>query len=195
MEKNLKNFKWETILAALMYVIVGALLVIFPTAIAKSLCYTIAIIVIAIGVIKLISFLIKKEQDGFVRTGLVSGIIFILIGVFIAVKSSVIISIIPFVLGILIAVSGFTKLQNVIQLKKLGENSKGMLVMALINIVIGLCLAFNPFRAAKWMIVLIGICVLLTGLSDLFSAVYVYRKIKAHKDEMDVLDQEYKEIK
>lgn len=195
MEKNLKNFKWETILAALMYVIVGALLVIFPTAIAKSLCYTIAIIVIAIGVIKLISFLIKKEQDGFVRTGLVSGIIFILIGVFIAVKSSVIISIIPFVLGILIAVSGFTKLQNVIQLKKLGENSKGMLVMALINIVIGLCLAFNPFRAAKWMIVLIGICVLLTGLSDLFSAVYVYRKIKAHKDEMDVLDQEYKEVK
>lgn len=195
MEKNLKNFKWETILAALMYVIVGALLVIFPTAIAKSLCYTIAIIVIAIGVIKLISFLIKKEQDGFVRTGLVSGIIFILIGVFIAVKSSVIISIIPFVLGILIAVSGFTKLQNVIQLKKLGENSKGMLVMALINIVIGLCLASNPFRAAKWMIVLIGICVLLTGLSDLFSAVYVYRKIKAHKDEMDVLDQEYKEVK
>lgn len=195
MEKNLKNFKWETILAALMYVIVGALLVIFPTAIAKSLCYTIAIIVIAIGVIKLISFLIKKEQDGFVRTGLVSGIIFILIGVFIAVKSSVIISIIPFVLGILIAVSGFTKLQNVIQLKKLGENSKGMLVMALINIVIGLCLAFNLFRAAKWMIVLIGICVLLTGLSDLFSAVYVYRKIKAHKDEMDVLDQEYKEVK
>lgn len=191
---KIKGFKWETVLTSVLYVVVGILLMMFPESIAKTLCYTIAIVIMAIGVIKLVSFFIKKEQEGFMRTGAVSGFVFILIGAFIAIKSRMIISIIPFIIGIIIILSGLSKLQYSVQLKKYaGEKNTGMMIMAVINIVLGVFLAFNPFSAAKWMIRLIGICIGLTGASDLISAVYFYGKMRNHIKDMEALDQDYKE--
>lgn len=194
MEKNLKGFKWENLLSALMYVVVGGLLVVFPTSIAKSICYTIAIVVIAIGVVKIISFLLKEEQEGFTRTGLVSGIVFIAIGTFIAIRSKAVISVIPFILGILILFSGISKLQYALQLRKYSEDKNHvMMITAVINIVLGILLAFNPFRAARLMLIILGICMIATGLSDMVSAIYFYRKLKAHIQDMEALEQDYVE--
>lgn len=195
MEGKIKGFKWDTILSSLLYVTVGTLMVIFPVSVIKSLCYTIAIIIIAMGVVKIISFLLKEQQEGFARTGLVSGMIFIAIGAFIAIRSEVIISIIPFILGILILFSGISKLQYALQLRKYSKDNNAMLITSVINIVLGIVLAFNPFRAAKFMLIIMGVCMIMTGLSDIISAIYFYRKIRDHIKDMEALEQEYVEKK
>lgn len=195
MESKIKGFKWDTILSSLLYVTVGTLMVIFPVSVIKSLCYTIAIIIIVMGVVKIISFLLKEQQEGFARTGLASGIIFIAIGAFIAIRSEVIISVIPFVLGILILFSGISKLQYALQLRKYSKDNNAMLITSVINIVLGIVLAFNPFRAAKLMLIIMGVCMIMTGLSDIISAIYFYRKIRDHIKDMEALEQEYVEKK
>lgn len=196
MDDKIKGFKWDTILSSLLYVAVGTLMVIFPTSVIKSMCYIIATIIIAMGVVKIISFLLKEQQEGFARTGLVSGIVFVAIGAFIAIRSKAIISVIPFILGILILFSGISKLQYFLQLKKYSKDkSRAMFITSVINIIIGIVLAFNPFRAVRFMLVILGICMIFTGLSDIISAIYFYRKIRDYIKDMEALEQDYVEKK
>lgn len=196
MDNKIKGFKWDTVLSSVLYVIVGTLLVIFPISVIKSLCYAIAIIIMAIGIIKIISFLLKEQQEGFTRTGLISGIIFVIIGAFIAIRSKTIISIIPFILGILILFSGISKLQYTMQLRKYSDEKNSiMLITSIINVILGIVLAFNPFRAARVMLIILGICMIITGLSDLVSAIYFYGKIRNHIKDMEALEQDYVEKK
>lgn len=191
---KIKAFKWENILTAILYVVLGILLVIFPVSIVKTLCYTIATVVIVIGLIRIISFFMKREQEGFMRTGVVSGAIFVLLGLFIAINSRVIISMIPFIIGIFVFISGFSKLQYTFCLKKyVNEKNNGMLILAVVTIIVGLLLIFNPFRAAKWMIRVVGICIALTGASDLISGIYFYRKMREYTKDMEALEQDYVE--
>ncbi len=191
---KIKTFKLDNILTAVLYVALGLLLMIFPESIAKTLCYTIATIVIAVGVIRIIGYFMKKEQEGYSRTGLVSGIVFVVLGVFIAVSSRAIISVIPFIMGICILISGFSKLQYVFQLDKyMNEKSKGMLLVAIITIIVGIALVFNPFRAAKWMIRLVGVCIAFAGASDLITGIYFYRKMRNYEKDMEALEQDYVE--
>jgi uncharacterized membrane protein HdeD (DUF308 family) len=192
MDNKIKTFKFENILSAIMYVIIGLLLMLFPDSIAKSICYAIAVVIIVIGIIKIISFLMKDAQEGFARTGLVSGILFIIAGIFVIIRAKVIISIIPFVLGILILFSGISKLQNALQLRNYTrDNNDAMLVAAAVNIILGIILAFNPFRAAKFMLVILGICMVLTGLSDIIGGIYSYKKVKEYVQDMEALEQDY----
>ncbi|MBD8941714.1 MAG: hypothetical protein EGR71_04135 [Clostridiales bacterium] len=191
---KIKAFKTENILTALLYVALGLLLMIFPESIAKTLCYTIATLLIVVGLIRIIGYFLKKEQDGYSRTGIVSGLIFVILGIFITVSSRAIISVIPFIMGICILISGFSKLQYVFQLNKyMNEKNKGMFLVAIVTIIVGVVLVFNPFRAAKWMIRLVGICIAFTGASDLITGIYFYRKMRDYIKDMQALEQDYVE--
>ena len=88
---KIKAFKVENILTALLYVALGVVLIMFPESIAKTLIYTIATIVIAVGVIKIISYFLKREQAGYSNAGIVSGLIFIVFVLFILTSTNIII--------------------------------------------------------------------------------------------------------
>lgn len=191
---KIKAFKAENILTALLYVALGVVLIMFPESIAKTLIYTIATIVIAVGVIKIISYFLKREQAGYSSAGIVSGLIFIVIGLFILTSTKIIISVIPFVMGVCILISAYSKLQYVLQLSKYtNEKNRGMLLAAIITFILGIVLIFNPFRAAKWMIRLVGICIAFTGASDLITGIYFYRKMRDYIKDMQALEQDYVE--
>lgn len=191
---KIKAFKVENILTALLYVALGVVLIMFPESIAKTLIYTIATIVIAVGVIKIISYFLKREQAGYSNAGIVSGLIFIVIGLFILTSTKIIISVIPFMMGVCILVSAYSKLQYVLQLSKYtNEKNRGMFLAAIITFILGIVLIFNPFRAAKWMIRLVGICIAFTGASDLITGIYFYRKMRDYIKDMEALEQDYVE--
>lgn len=191
---KIKAFKVENILTALLYVALGVVLIMFPESIAKTLIYTIATIVIAVGVIKIISHFLKREQVGYSRVGIVTGLIFVVIGLFILTSTKIIISAIPFMMGVFILISGYSKLQYVFQLSKYtNEKNRGMLLAAIITFILGFVLLCNPFRAAKWMIRLVGICIAFTGASDLITGIYFYRKMRDYIKDMQALEQDYVE--
>ena len=191
---KIKAFKVENILTALLYVALGVVLIMFPESIAKTLIHTIDTIVIAVGVIKIISYFLKREQAGYSNAGIVSGLIFIVIGLFILTSTKIIISVIPFVMGVCILISAYSKLQYVLQLSKYtNEKNRGMLLAAIVTFILGIVLIFNPFRAAKRMIRLVGICIAFTGASDLITGIYFYRKMRDYIKDMEALEQDYVE--
>lgn len=188
---QLKSFKLETIISSIFYIISGAILLLFPETTAKSICYMIAIVIMAIGVVKVITYFVRGLEQNVYKNDLVIGLICIVIGIVIIYKVRLIISIIPIILGVLVLVSGFRKLQSSIDVKRM-KSGNGMyfLVIALINIGLGLILIFNPFEAAKTMFRLVGICLLFSGITDIIGDAYMSKKLKHYFKDMTPFDKE-----
>ena len=97
-------------------------------------------------------------------------------------------------------VSGFMKLQDCIDVRRMGYgNGLVLFLLALVSIVHGIVLIVNPFHASTVLMRLVGAGLLFCGVSDLFSTLYMSRKIKHYIESAgelgDTLDLNAREIK
>lgn len=196
-KKDYRKLRWDNILSALAYIVIGMLLVLFPESIVKSICYAIAGVVIAVGVFKIITYLIKNKKDETTsEAGLIFGIIFLIFGIFFGVGYKMFAGIVPFCLGILLLVSGLSKLSAYMQIKKYAkEKDKVMFIISVANILLGLFMALSPWRAAKLAIRILGIFLVIAGVLDVYGTFHLYNKIKNALKEEKALEQDYKEVK
>ncbi len=125
-----KGFRPELLLSSVMYVIAGAILLLFPETTAKTICYLIGIVIMAIGLIKVLTYLAKGLEQNMYKNDLVVGLVCFIIGLVLIFKAKAIISIIPILLGILVLISGFGKLQSSLDVKRM-KNGTGHISLLL----------------------------------------------------------------
>ena len=93
-------------------------------------------------------------------------------------KVDAVIGMISAFLGFLVLVSSFNKLQDVIDMKRLGYNNwVAMLVLAILNVVAGLILLCYPFKAVNLLFRIMGISLLVSGATDIGSTLFFAGKI------------------
>lgn len=192
---TLKELKWQSLLSSAAYAIMGVILLVFPETTAKTLCYIIGISSIVIGIFWILIYLFRDIEKNYYRNDFVIGMTIILLGVFVLCKADLIITLIPSILGILIIFSGIGKLQNTIDIRRMGKgNGLVFFVLAAINIVFGGILLMAPITAVKVTFMLIGVGLLFSGISDLILSLYMGKTVKNHMKHMEVLELEVKEI-
>ena len=185
-----KKVKWNVILSSIIYVILGVLLIIWPDIMTKNICYVVGFFVIAIGIVNLIDY-IRHDivMEGY-RYSLVIGLAFILVGVFILSKVEMVMSIIPFLLGLAVTISGFMKFQNAIDLIRLKYSGWGaVLFIASLNIAFGIVLMVNPFTSALVLSICIGIGMIYSGVSDLIATIMLSNSVKKLVKEIETKDE------
>ena len=193
--KMLKELKWEAILTGVLYILLGIVALVIPETMQKTLGYLIGIVLIIAGLISMVCYLLRDARENYYHNEFVFGLVGIVVGAAVLYKVEVIISLIPFILGILVLFSGCSKLQDAIDLKRLSYGSwVGMLVVAVINIILGIVLICNPFKAAVLLFRVLGVGLILSGASDCFSTIYFARKFSRFKQEQDALDSTFEEI-
>ena len=193
--KMLKELKWEAILTGVLYILLGIVALVIPETMQKTLGYLIGIVLIIAGLISMVCYLLRDARENYYHNEFVFGLVGIVVGAAVLYKVEVIISLIPFILGILVLFSGCSKLQDAIDLKRLSYGSwVGMLVVAAINIILGIVLICNPFKAAVLLFRVLGVGLILSGASDCFSTIYFARKFRRFKQEQDALDSTFEEI-
>ena len=128
---------------------------------------------------KILLYMKENHQDNYYTNDLMIGIIVVVVGVFVVFKIEVLLSIIPFLFGLLVLVSGSMKLQNVINLKKAGyKNWMAMLIMALLGIVLGIILIINPFSGVEFLFRIVGICFIYSGVTDICMLIAISKNLK-----------------
>ena len=193
--KMLKELKWEAILTGVLYILLGIVALVIPEAMQKTLGYLIGIVLIVAGLISIICYLLRDARENYYHNEFVFGLVGMVVGAAVLYKVEVIISLIPFILGILVLFSGCSKLQDAIDLRRLGYGSwVGMLVMAAINIILGIVLICNPFKAAIVLFRVLGVGLILSGVSDCFSTIYFAEKLRRFKQEQEAVEGTYEEI-
>ena len=193
--KMLKELKWEAILTGVLYILLGIVALVVPETMQKTLGYVIGIVLIVAGLISIICYLLRDAKENYYHNEFVFGLVGMVVGAAVLYKVEVIISLIPFILGILVLFSGCSKLQDAIDLKRLGYGSWiGMLVVAVINIILGIVLICNPFQAAIVLFRVLGVGLIISGVSDCFSTIYFARKFHKFKQEQDAVDSTFEEV-
>lgn len=114
----MKNQNTSRFISSLIYIAMGLVLIIYPTVIGDTICYMLSGAAVVVGVLQIIGYAMTTVETRVLENnnGLAFGIILILLGVFICLKKELVISMIPFILGFMIAVKGVTGIQNAVNL-------------------------------------------------------------------------------
>lgn len=193
--RTIKEIKWNAMLKGILYILLGAVALLIPETMEKTLGYLMGIVLIIAGGVSMISYLLRDARENYYRDDFVFGLVGIVLGIIVLLKVEIIISIIPLLLGIMVVISGCAKLQDVIDMKRMNSgNWIVMLILALINLILGLVLIFNPFKAATFLFRMIGIGLIFSGITDCITVIYFANKINDYIQGAGAVEGSYEEV-
>lgn len=190
-----KEIKFNTMVMSIVYIILGLILLIFPDTTARTICYVAGGAIIALGVITIFSYMAREIRIRYYQNDFALGLLEVLAGIFFIWKSDLIISLIPFLFGFIVMISGFIKLQQALDIKMMGISSwYTILIVGIINVIFGLILLINPFEAAGVLFMLIGAGLLFSGISDIIINMIMIKRVKDYIKNDGPIDVDYNEI-
>ena len=176
----IKILKERFSLSSVATLAIGLLLVIYPDFTGKAICWLIAASLIAKGAGSILSRYRNKSLPQPVVFELMGGISTIFMGLFVALRSEMLISIIPFVVGLFLLISGVTSLQKAFEMKRMNYTKWNHgLIFTLIKVGLALVIVMNPFGTAMTLTRFIGACLVYDGATGL---VTVFESVKAKTD-------------
>jgi uncharacterized membrane protein HdeD (DUF308 family) len=193
-----KNPLLVFIIYSLFLLIVGLFLFIRPEVTIVTISYVIGISLIILGFSSFTRYLISKDNKSNV-VDCVYGVISMIVGVCIILYPSVIVSIVPFILGVVFIINSSIKLRYSLILKEY-SNSRWLysFIISLITLICGIVLAINPFKGAIVITKLIGLFIIIYSSLDLINSLILKANMADNKDKKsdnNVLDAEIVEEK
>lgn len=153
---------------------IGILLLIWPELTGKVLCWLIAGVLITKGVTGLIA---RYRRGGVMPFEMMGSASTLLFGLYVGLRSDLIISIIPFVCGLFLLISGISGLQNAFAMKRMNYSGWNHgLVFTVIKVALAAIIVMNPFGTAMTLTRFIGGCLVYDGASGLIT---VYETARA----------------
>ena len=177
----MKNKNISKFVSSLIYILMGLALIMKPGLVEDAFCYILAAAAILMGIVKLIAYMATKVETRIAEdtNGFAVGISLILLGLFVLMKSTMFVLLVPFVLGFMITFTGIEGIQNVLNLKKFGFGyRKGVMAVSVIIVIFGIVVMVNPFSTLKVLLVMLGIGLLASGVFDLLADMVFTRTLK-----------------
>ena len=179
MKRGTELFKNYMLVLAILYALLGLVLLIWPLDAQIVIYWILAVGCMLYGVYCLLSYFTGKNLPGVLRYGLFVGVIFILLGLVLAIWSQGLIAAFGVVVGIAIIIDSIFRLQIAMEIKRKGGRRWFiMLILALALLVLGVVLLFNPVETAIAATRFAGVLLLINGLADLFGIIFASMLLK-----------------
>ena len=153
MEKLLKKAGWSAVIAAIIYIVLGIILIVKPTTTLEIVAFITGIVFLAIGIIKIIDYFILQGNYDFYNYELIHGLVAFVIGIIILAYARQVASIFVVLIGIWITYSG---LMNLTLSMKLSAAKISTWVIVFVLSVIMMVGGIYIIAAPEAMVVLIG---------------------------------------
>lgn len=185
MKQIWKELKWDALLKGLLYIVLGVAALVVSEQMVIALGYILGVVLIVAGAVSMILYLLRDARQNYYHNDFLYGLLFIIVGGILLYNVKLVINVMPTLLGLMVVISGISKLQDVIDMKRLNcGNWIGMLILAILNLILGIVLIMNPFEAAVVMFKVLGVGLVISGLSDVAVSIYFAIKIAAYQREV-----------
>ncbi len=192
MKETLKRVKADVILSAVLCLALGIVLIVWSEETIRLLCRALAVGLVIIGVVNIISYF--RDRSLHVFSGIL-GLIVLLTGAWIFMKPESVVSLIPIVIGAILAVHGLQDLKLAIETKRNSyEKWWSILLMGIVSLVLGVLCIVHAFGVVALALKFIGIALIYDGLSDLWIVSRAAKAAKNKRLEEEALEAEYKEV-
>lgn len=172
MKIEVKKTIWPSLISSGVILVLGLLLFFKSSVTLMGISYIFGGLIIAIGVLAIVRFISNNHSDISNQLNIIYGIICIISGIFFIEKPEIIGSIIPVVMGIGIIISSSLKIQQSFNLKSLNSSYFfWSFVTALLSLICGVVLLFNPFKGAVIITKVIGIFLVIYAILDICNTV------------------------
>lgn len=182
----IKSLKVNYSLSAVICVILGIVLLVWPGQSTQVVCMVLGIVLGGFGLIQIILYLATKEKTMVSHSMMMLGVVLAVIGGWIVLKPETIIKAVPMIVGILIVIHGFHNAVQAIDLKKMQyDNWWVALLLSLLTVALGVVLICNPFTIVDTVVRIIGAFLVYDGLSDMW---ILSRVFKTKKNREKIID-------
>ena len=182
----IKSLKVNYSLSAVICVILGIVLLVWPGQSTQVVCMVLGIVLGGFGLIQIILYLATKEKTMISHSMMMLGVVLAVIGSWIVLKPETIIKAVPMIVGILIVIHGFHNAVQAIDLKKMQyDNWWVALLLSLLTVALGVVLICNPFTIVDTVVRIIGAFLVYDGLSDMW---ILSRVFKTKKNREKIID-------
>ena len=182
----IKSLKVNYSLSAVICVILGIVLLVWPGQSTQVVCMVLGIVLGGFGLIQIILYLATKEKTMVSHSMMMLGVVLAVIGGWIVLKPETIIKAVPMIVGILIVIHGFHNAVQAIDLKKMQyDNWWVALLLSLLTVALGVVLICKPFTIVDTVVRIIGAFLVYDGLSDMW---ILSRVFKTKKNREKIID-------
>lgn len=165
LKQMLKKLKIQASAAAVALIIIGLMFIIFRDTSLNVICYVAGALIMLWGVLCLFAFFVTGLAYG--KAGdLALGLTLVLVALILLIKPWVITGILTVLFGIALIVDGAVKLQQFVSMNKAKIKSRwAVLAFAVISLVLGILIVFDPFGSS--IMIFAGIALIVAGVMDL----------------------------
>ena len=172
MKVEIKKIILPSVISSVLLLILGLFLFFKSGATLIAISYFIGAILLAIGIIAIVRFIRNSNKDIFNQLNIVYGVISIVAGLFLITIPEAIGSAIPIVVGIIVIISSSMKVQQALVLKNMGNKYfLPTLITAILCLVCGVIILFNPFKSAVVVTKIIGLFIAIYAILDLINTI------------------------
>ena len=177
--KNKKKIKRIGIGISIVMFLLGLCVLIWPQISATALCYILSALLLATGIIRIVSYTQRGTSSVFYTYELPLGILFLLMGIFGFIRSRYVILIFPVIIGIIVLIDSLFQFQISFDLKRLGVTEWWCtLILAVLCAVFALLLILNPFEGSRALMRMIGLSLMIDGMQSFSSILCVSKYVK-----------------
>lgn len=191
LRKTLGRILMNKLVAAIASIVFGVILLIWTGSALDVIVRIFGIILILSGLFSVIMFLVRRDGLPLSTASFVGGVVLAVLGASIYFNPAWLVSIFPIVMGIVIVLSGVSDLGETITL---GQNGIGKwwvsLLISIVIIGLGLLILFNPMKFADAIVKVIGIVLIINGISDLYVIIKVRGIEKEVKQDIEAVETE-----
>ena len=190
MKKFFSNLKKSYMITAIVYVLLGISMIIWPDVLTRLVCYTFGALLIIYGLAVVIGNFADKSEGSFYGFTMINGLIAAGIGIFFIAKYDILVESIGFVMGLIIIIDSFIKFEKAIELQRSQYSLWWLaLIFSLLTIGLGVLVLINPFEATFGIATLVGICLIVIGISDIWTISRVSKFVKAITQDVVVVKE------
>lgn len=176
MKNFLKQTKISLILMAIMYIAFGILFLTRPNFTNKIIVTILGLILTIYGIVKIFNHVKADDVERVQGFHLSVGIVTLLIGIYFFIKPDIIVSILGAILGIFLFLHGALNLQHAFNLKNIYEKWWVLAIFGVVSIILGFYGVMNPTSISPVFSIVIGLGLIISGLSDIF----IIYKVSSH---------------
>ena len=157
--------------AALIFLVLGLFLIIFPEVSSSVLCYLVFAALLLDGLRHVICYFRGQPSEALAGYDLALGACEILLSLFVLIRSNVMLSLLPICLGAALVVSGVIRLQRAFDLHRAGFPAwRTVLILGAVVALLGLLMLINPFATSKLLLIFLGVAMVINAVCLLWTA-------------------------
>lgn len=198
MTNLLKRIKANALFSAILYILLGLVLLLWPERSTGALCTLLGAVLVLCGLSDIFKFLRSRDGTLYSAAHLLTGVILATVGIWLMARPTLIAVIIPRIIGVLICFHGISNLGGALTLRK-NQSARwsAAVILGAVTLALGLLLVLAPFEAFTTAVRIIGAVLIYDGVSDIWISTQVTRVIKqaekASNAQQDAVDVDFRD--